>query len=56
MQISRGNNDANVMVIGTKVISDEDAVELLALWLATPFKGGRHQDRVDQITALEADS
>jgi ribose 5-phosphate isomerase B len=55
VQISRGNNDANVMVIGTKVISDEDAVELLALWLATPFKGGRHQDRVDQITALEAD-
>ena len=56
VQISRGNNDANVMVVGTKVISDEDAVELLALWLATPFKGGRHQDRVDQITALEADS
>lgn len=55
VQISRGNNDANVMVIGTKVISDEDAVELLALWLATPFKGGRHQDRVDQIAALEAD-
>ena len=56
MQISRGNNDANVMVIGTKVVSDEDAVELLALWLTTPFKGGRHQDRVDQITALEAGS
>ena len=32
--ISRGNNDANVMVIGTKVVSDEEATELLALWLA----------------------
>ena len=55
VQISRGNNDANVMVIGTKVISDADAIELVELWLDTPFNGGRHQDRVDQITALEAD-
>jgi ribose 5-phosphate isomerase B len=54
VQISRGNNDANVMVIGTKVVSDEEAIELVALWLATPFNGGRHQDRVDQITELEA--
>ena len=50
----RGNNDANVMVLGTKVVSDEEAIELVALWLATPFNGGRHQGRVDQITALEA--
>jgi ribose 5-phosphate isomerase B len=54
VQISRGNNDANVMVIGTKVVSDAEALELVALWLDTPFNGGRHQDRVDQITALEA--
>lgn len=54
VRISRGNNDANVMVIGTKVVSDDDAVELVGLWLDTPFNGGRHQDRVDQITALEA--
>jgi ribose 5-phosphate isomerase B len=54
VQISRGNNDANVMVIGTKVVSDEEAIELVALWLATSFNGGRHRDRVDQITALEA--
>lgn len=53
VEISRGNNDANVLVMGTKVISDDEAEELLALWLTTPFKGGRHQDRVDQITALE---
>jgi ribose 5-phosphate isomerase B len=55
VQISRGNNDANVMVIGTKVVSDADAIALVELWLDTPFNGGRHQDRVDQITALEAD-
>jgi ribose 5-phosphate isomerase B len=55
VRISRGNNDANVMVIGTKVVSDDEAVALVELWLDTPFNGGRHQDRVDQITALEAD-
>lgn len=54
VQISRGNNDANVMVIGTKVVSDEEAIELVDLWLTTPFSGGRHQVRVDQITAIEA--
>jgi ribose 5-phosphate isomerase B len=54
VQVSRGNNDANVMVLGTKVVSDEEALELAGLWLTTPFNGGRHQDRIDQITALEA--
>jgi ribose 5-phosphate isomerase B len=52
-QISRGHNDANVMVIGAKVVDAATAEQLVALWLATPFKGGRHQERVDQITALE---
>jgi ribose 5-phosphate isomerase B len=53
VEISRGNNDANVIVLGTKVLSDEEALELLELWLATPFKGGVHAQRVAQISALE---
>jgi ribose 5-phosphate isomerase B len=52
-EISRGNNDANVLVIGAKVISHEEAESIAETWLATPFKGGRHQRRLDQITALE---
>jgi ribose 5-phosphate isomerase B len=52
-EISRAHNDANVLVIGAKVISPELADELTDLWLRTPFKGGRHQDRLDQIAALE---
>ena len=54
VEISRGNNDANVMVLGTKVVSDDEALDLVELWLATPFKGGVHAERVAQITALEA--
>lgn len=53
VEISRGNNDANVMVLGTKVVGDDEAEDLLALWLGTPFKGGVHAARVAQISALE---
>ncbi|MBY3553928.1 RpiB/LacA/LacB family sugar-phosphate isomerase [Modestobacter lapidis] len=52
-RISRGNNDANVLILGTKVVSPALAEEILATWLETPFKGGVHQRRLDQIAALE---
>ncbi|WP_375490548.1 RpiB/LacA/LacB family sugar-phosphate isomerase [uncultured Jatrophihabitans sp.] len=52
-EISRAHNDANVLVIGAKVLDADTAQELLDLWLTTPFKGGRHQDRVDQLAALD---
>lgn len=52
-EISRAHNDANVLVIGAKVIAPEMAEELTDLWLATAFKGGRHQQRLDQIAAIE---
>ena len=52
-EISRGNNNANVLVLGAKVISQEEAVSIAEIWLATPFKGGRHQRRVEQIAAME---
>ncbi len=56
VDISRGNNDANVMVIGTKVVEDEMALALVDRWLTTPFKGGVHAQRVAQIAQLEAGS
>ena len=52
-QISRGNNDANVLVLGAKVLSPELAEDVLRTWLGTPFNGGVHQRRVDMIAALE---
>ena len=51
---SREHNDANVLTLGAKLISQETAREILAVWLATPFAGGRHQRRVDKILAIEA--
>jgi ribose 5-phosphate isomerase B len=52
-EIARAHNDANVLVIGAKVIAPDLAERILQVWLATSFKGGRHQLRVDQISALE---
>jgi ribose 5-phosphate isomerase B len=50
---SREHNDANVLSLGAKLISPEAAREILAVWLATPFAGGRHQRRVDKIRSIE---
>ncbi|GAA5148257.1 ribose-5-phosphate isomerase [Microbacterium pseudoresistens] len=55
VDISRGNNDANVMVIGTKVIDEETALSLVDRWLATPFKGAEHAIRIAQIAQMEED-
>jgi ribose 5-phosphate isomerase B len=52
-EIARGNNDANVLVTGAKVVSPELAQQILETWFATSFRGDRHQKRLDQIAALE---
>jgi ribose 5-phosphate isomerase B len=52
-RISRGNNNSNVLVIGAKVVTPELAVQIVEAWLETPFKGGVHQRRLDQIAAVE---
>jgi ribose 5-phosphate isomerase B len=52
-RMARAHNDANVMAIGGRIVAAGLADEILALWLATPFEGGRHQRRVDQIRAIE---
>ena len=52
-EISRGNNDANVLVLGAKVIDPALAEQVLDTWLTTPFKGAEHARRVEMIAALE---
>jgi ribose 5-phosphate isomerase B len=52
-RLSRAHNDANVLAIGGRVVAPGLADEILALWLATAFEGGRHQRRIDQIGEIE---
>jgi ribose 5-phosphate isomerase B len=55
-RMSREHNDANVLALGGRIVADALAEEILALWLDTPFAGGRHQRRVDQIAAIEREA
>ena len=52
-RLSREHNDANVLAIGGRIVAPALADEILRVWLATPFEGGRHARRVEQITKLE---
>ena len=47
--LARKHNDANVLVLPARFVSDEDALAILQAWLTTPFEGGRHQGRVAKI-------
>ncbi len=48
-RMSRQHNDANILVMGGRVIGLGIALEMVELFLKTPFEGGRHQRRLDQI-------
>ena len=52
-RLSRQHNDANVLAMGGRIVGFGLADEIVTLWLATPFEGGRHQRRIDQIAAIE---
>ncbi|MBA3654153.1 MAG: ribose 5-phosphate isomerase B [Actinobacteria bacterium] len=52
-RLSREHNDANVLSLGGRIVALGLADEILKVWLATEFEGGRHQRRVDQISDLE---
>ena len=50
---SRRHLDANILVLGGRVTGKGLAEEIVKAWLDTPFEGGRHQKRIDKITAWE---
>ncbi len=50
-RLGRQHNDANLIAIGQRMITAELALEIVRVWLATPFEGGRHQRRIGLIEA-----
>ncbi len=50
-ELARRHNDANVIAIGERMVSEETALAIVDTWLATPFDGGRHARRIAQIDA-----
>ena len=49
----RKHNDANILVLGGRVIGETLAKEIVKAWLETDFEGGRHQARLDKFDTLE---
>ncbi len=52
-RLTRQHNDTNMMALGQGVVGEKLALEIVDVWLDTPFEGGRHQRRVDKMMAVE---
>ena len=52
-RMSRLHNDANILVLGGRVLDKEIALMMVDVWLRTGFEGGRHQRRLDKISEIE---
>ncbi|HEY2802170.1 MAG TPA: ribose-5-phosphate isomerase [Chthoniobacterales bacterium] len=48
-RLSRQHNDANVLSLGERMISEEMALQIVRIWLSTDFEGGRHANRIAQL-------
>jgi len=54
-RMAKEHNNANILVLGGRVLDAMSACRIVALWLDASFEGGRHQRRLDKIASLEAD-
>jgi ribose 5-phosphate isomerase B len=52
-RLSRQHNDANVLAIGARVLTESDIDKIVRAWFEADFEGARHQGRIDKISALE---
>lgn len=48
-RLARQHNDANVLVLPARFVTEGEGVEILRAWLDTPFEGGRHARRIEKI-------
>lgn len=53
-RMTRMHNDSNVLTLSERSLDDPALAELVTVWLTTPFDGGRHQRRVEKISAYES--
>lgn len=54
VKVSRQHNDANILVLGGRVLGTDLALEMVDLFLHTQFEGGRHQRRLEQIERAQS--
>lgn len=51
--LSRQHNNSNILVIGSKFVTESELLEIIDIWLKTEFEGGRHQARTEKIKNIE---
>jgi ribose 5-phosphate isomerase B len=49
VKLSREHNNANILSLGARFMSEEEIYDVIELWLAEPFEGGRHQRRIEKL-------
>jgi len=54
-RFARRHNDANVLSLGARVVATELALDIVDVFMSTAFDGGRHQVRIDEVSAIEAE-
>lgn len=54
-EMSRRHNDANVLCLSADLIGEDQMMQMIRIWLDTPFEGGRHARRIEKIAKIEAD-
>ncbi|MGC1276524.1 MAG: ribose 5-phosphate isomerase B [Planctomycetaceae bacterium] len=52
-ELSRRHNDANLLSLGQRMLTSEQALAIVDRWLKTPFEGGRHEARIRKLDAIE---
>ncbi len=52
-KMSRLHNDANILILGGRIVGKDLAREIVRTWMTTPFEGGRHTNRLKKITIIE---
>jgi len=54
-QMAKEHNNANILVLGGRVLAEDLAIKMVNLWLDSTYEAGRHQRRLDKISRLEED-
>ncbi len=49
VKLSREHNNANILSLGARFMTESDIVDVIEMWLDEPFEGGRHQRRIDKL-------
>lgn len=52
-RMAKEHNNANILVLGGRVLDEDEARKMVAVWLDATFEGGRHQGRLDKIAVIE---